>query len=259
MPERPATPPGYTRVIRRGIEAVALASVARVIEQLLAEGTLYQYAEHHPEARMLVGRGIVYAVPLPDGGPSVVVRHARHGGLLAPLTGDRFLGRTRAPRELDVALRLARVGVPTPEIVAYAIYPAGVSTYRADVVTREVHDARDLASALADDPAPALKRDLLAATAKLLARLAAAGARHPDLNLKNVLIARDANGDPEAWVLDVDRVWFDVPGAPRVNEANLRRVGRSARKLRRTRGLDIQEADLLWLSATVDETVGARA
>jgi hypothetical protein len=59
-------------------------------------------------------------------------------------------------------------------------------------------------------------------------------------------------------VLDVDRVWFDVPGAPRVNDANLRRFSRSARKLCRLQGLDIQEADLLWLSATVDETIGTR-
>lgn len=257
MAEHRATPPGYTRVTRRGIEAVVLASAARAVEQALEAGTLYQYAEHHPRARMLVGRGVVYAVPLPDAATPVVVRHARHGGLLAPLTGDRFLGRTRAPRELDVALRLARAGVLTPEIVAYAVYSNGGIARRADVATREVPDARDLASALADDPSPARKREALGATARLMARLTAAGARHPDLNLKNVLIARDVNGDLEAWVLDVDRVWFDTPGAQRVNAANLRRFSRSARKLCRTQGLDIQEADLLWLSATVDEANGA--
>lgn len=258
MAESSATPPGYVRVTRRGVEAVALSSAARAVEQVLTDGTLYQYAEHHPKARMLVGRGTVYAVPLPDAVTNVVVRRARHGGLLAPLTRDRFLGRTRAPRELDMALRLARAGIPTPEIVAYALYPAAGPVRRADVVTREVPEARDLATVLTDELTPSDKRAVLAATAKLLTRLALSGVRHPDLNLKNVLIARDANGDPEAWVLDVDRVWFDVPGAPRVNAANLRRFSRSARKLCRLQGLDIQEADLLWLSATVDETLGTR-
>lgn len=253
MSDPRAVPPGYSRIGRPGVEVVALATVAPVMDQVLRAGTLYRYAEHHPRARMLAGRGIAYAVPLPDGGPSVVIRHSRHGGLFAPITGDRFLGRTRAPRELDVALRLAHAAVPTPEVVAYATYTSGGIVRRADVATREVPDSRDLAAALADDPTPAHKRALLAATAKLLGVLAAAGARHPDLNLKNVLIARDPNGDLEALVLDVDRVWFDEPGSPRVTAANLRRFIRSARKLRRLRAIDIEEADLLWLASAADD------
>jgi len=253
MSDRRAVPPGYSRISHPGVDVVALATVAPVMEEVLRAGTLYQYGEHHPRARMLAGRGIAYAVPLPDGGASVVIRHSRHGGLLAPITGDRFLGRTRAPRELDVALRLARSGVPTPEVVAYATYTSGGMVRRADVATREVPDSRDLATALADDPAPADKRALLAATARLLGLLAAAGARHPDLNLKNVLIAHDPNGDLEALVLDVDRVWFDEPGSPRVAAANLRRFNRSARKLHRVRAIDIEEDDLLWLAAAADD------
>src|SRR5919205_114439 len=102
-----------------------------------------------------VGRGVAYAVALPDDATRVVVRRSRHGGVLAPITGERFLGPTRAPRELDVALRLARLGVPTPEVVAFATYPAGPLVRRADVLTREVEDAVDLASALADADGPA--------------------------------------------------------------------------------------------------------
>ncbi|HEX6537382.1 MAG TPA: lipopolysaccharide kinase InaA family protein [Gemmatimonadaceae bacterium] len=250
------TPPGYVRLSTGSVEGVALATLAPALARALAEGSFYAWAEHHPEARALAGRGIAWAVPLPDGETRVVVRRSRHGGLLAPVRGDRFIGRTRAPRELDVALRLARAGVPTPELVAYATYRAGSLTRRADVVTREIAGARDLAATIealgGDDLRPVLR-----AVAALLAALTAAGARHPDLNLKNILIAPDVNGEPEAFVIDVDRVWFDSPGAPRVAERNMRRLARSARKLRRTRDLPVHETDLLWLAATAGELTAA--
>src|SRR5512132_1118280 len=94
-------PAGYQRFLTTGgAEVVARATEARAIREALAGGTLHEWAARQPGARALVGRDTVYAVELPattaDGGPGtrVVVRHARHGGLLAPLTGDRFLAPT---------------------------------------------------------------------------------------------------------------------------------------------------------------------
>lgn len=248
-----APPPGYVRLAAGTVDAVGLATLASPLADALAEGSFYEYAEHHPEARALAGRGIAWAVPLPDDAARVVVRRSRHGGLLGPVRGDRFLGPTRAPRELDTALRLALTGVPTPEVVAYATYRAGSLTRRADIVTREVPEARDLAATLDAVGRAGPHRPVLGAVAKLLAALTAAGARHPDLNLKNILIAPDANGAPEAIVIDVDRVWFDEPGAPRVAERNMRRLARSARKWRRLHALPIEEPDILWLAATAGE------
>ena len=117
-----APPPGYERLAGDGIDAVGLSTLAGPLTEALQQGTFYDYAARHPDARTLAGRGIVYAVPLPPPGPLVraVVRRSRHGGLLAPLTGERFLGRTRAPRELRTALRLERLGVATPKLLAYA-------------------------------------------------------------------------------------------------------------------------------------------
>jgi 3-deoxy-D-manno-octulosonic acid kinase len=177
----------------------------------------------------------------------VVVRHSRHGGLLAPVTGDRFLSPTRAPHELRTALRLAAAGVPTPEVVAYATYPAGPLLRRSDVATREVEGGRDLAAWLIDRPAEGVKRELLRATAVLLARLADAGARHPDLNLKNVLLVPVGDGRFDAHVLDVDRIAFGRYRDPRAAEANLARLARSARKWRVRHGADISEGDLARL------------
>ncbi|HSJ65972.1 MAG TPA: lipopolysaccharide kinase InaA family protein [Gemmatimonadaceae bacterium] len=242
---RQPPPPGYVREWLAGdVELVATRGVRDSAREALRAGSLYEYGAHAPDARAMFGRATVYAVALPEGGPTVVVRHSRHGGLLADLTGDRFVGPTRAPRELRTALRLERLGVPTPELLAYATYPAGGPLRRADVATREIAGGRDLGALLAgttpgEDRAPAW-----AAVAQLLGAMSEGGVRHPDLNAANVLLAPDDNGAPEAWLLDVDRVWFDRPGDSRVMDANLRRLLRSVRKLRDLRGTLIEDTEL---------------
>lgn len=223
-----ALPDGYVRVAVHGVAAVAAAPHAAAVRAALRRDTLYGWAGAHPARRELSGRAPAWAVPLPGGGADVVVRHARHGGLLARVTGDRFV-RPRAAHELRVALRLAASGVPTPEVVAYVLYPAGRLLRRADVATCLVPGARDLAAALADAD-DAARRGAIAATGRLLALLAAAGARHPDLNIKNVLVA--GHGDAvTAWVIDVDRVRFDRAGEATATP-NARRLRRSLEKWR---------------------------
>jgi 3-deoxy-D-manno-octulosonic acid kinase len=252
----PATaplPPGYTALeLERGT-AVVLDALANPLASALRAGSFYGYAAAQPAARVLRGRGAAYAVPLPDGVTRVVVRRSRHGGLFAPITGDRFFGRTRAPHELDVALRLAHAGVPTPQLLAYAIYPAGPFTSRADVVTREVPDSADLVATLASRAPGSTSRPILRAVAELLAALSRAGARHPDLNMRNVLIAHANAGEIRAMALDVDRVWFDTPGSRHVTERNVRRLARSARKVARRHDVRVEESDLQWLSMTAHD------
>jgi len=244
----PSAPPGYTRFETSGAEVVAVEECAGAVRRAIGGTTLYAFAATHPERRELRGRAAAYAVPLPDGRTRVVVRHSRHGGLLAPVTGDRFLSPTRAPRELATSLRLAAARVPTPEVIAYAVYRAGGPLRRSDVATREVAGARDLATVLADrgsaDPS-----SVLAAAADLLHALKRAGARHPDLNAANVLIVDDAGGPVRAVVLDVDRVVFEHPGDAKVAAANLRRLDRSLRKLRALGRIDLSDADLAALVA----------
>ena len=225
-------PVGYTRFLSSGADVVALGACADAVRRALGARSLYAYAATHPTRRELRGRGIAYAVTLPDDETRVVVRHSRHGGMLAPLTGDRFLPPTRAPRELEVALHLARVGIPTPEVVAYATYPAGVGLLRSDVATREVVGGRNLVELLATVSAAAERADVFDATVALLRALETAGARHPDLNLANVLIVPGHASTPSAVVLDVDRIVFGAPGNSRIGAANVRRLVRSALKLR---------------------------
>ncbi|HUF30834.1 MAG TPA: lipopolysaccharide kinase InaA family protein, partial [Gemmatimonadaceae bacterium] len=219
---RAPPPPGYLREWRGGdTELVALRGAADSVREALRDGTLYDFAAHAPGARPMRGRGTVFAASLPGGGPPVVVRRSRHGGLLAGLTGERFLGPTRAPRELRTALRLERAGVSTPEVIAYATYPAGSAFRRADIATREIEGGRDLGQVLSGTVPGPERTGSWIAVGRLLASLSAAGARHPDLNAANVLLATGESGETEAWLLDVDRVWFDRPDEPRVMEANV--------------------------------------
>jgi 3-deoxy-D-manno-octulosonic acid kinase len=245
-------PAGYERLVDGEVEAVGLSDLAEPLRKALEAGTFFEYAEHHPDARILTGRGITYAVPLPESSVQVVVRRSRHGGLLAPVTGERFLGRTRAPRELETALRLERNGVATPRVIAYATYPDSALTRRADVLTAEVEGARDLAAEIMVAEGSALGEDLITAVAALIASMTMAGARHPDLNIKNILVTRYDGGAVHAQVIDVDRVWFDQPLQPRVTERNFRRLTRSLEKWRRLHGLQIDDFDIQSIRDAVE-------
>jgi 3-deoxy-D-manno-octulosonic acid kinase len=246
-------PDGYTQFRHGGADIVALGSCADAVRRAVDDRSLYAYAAEHPARRELRGRGLAYAVMLPDGKTRVVVRHSRHGGLLAPVTGDRFLAPTRAPHELRAALRLARAGVPTPEVVAYATYPAGGVFRRSDVATREIEGGRDLAIVLGPDAPNDMRASALEATGTLLRALGRAGARHPDLNIKNVLIVANSGRGARALVLDVDRVTFAEPGSRAAATANVSRLVRSARKLRAAGRITVTDAELDTLAATAVE------
>jgi len=241
-------PAGCVRVAAGRRTAVALAAHVGDARAMLARGSLYAAASSDRAARPLQGRGIAYAIVLPVSGTRAVVRHNRHGGLLAPVTRDLFLPPTRAPHELRTALRLATLGVPTPPVLIYGVEPAGIAFRRADVVTREIEDGRDLSAYMSGD-VPDDERDAAwEATRTLLAAMDAAGVRHHDLNVKNVLLAPIA-GALIAHLLDVDRVAFGRARDERLRTANVQRLLRSARKWRDERGATFDERVLAPLAA----------
>jgi tRNA A-37 threonylcarbamoyl transferase component Bud32 len=238
-------PEGYERLLLGHAVAVARSDVAAPVRQALvaADGsrtTLYEYAASQPNAGRLRGRGTAYAIPLGHRGDRVVVRRNRHGGLFARFTGERFLSPTRAPHELDASIALAAAGVPTPEILAYVLYPPGGLLQRADVASREIANSTDLADVLMGDDVRT-RGAALSATAALVASLSRSGALHEDLNAKNVLLAPD-----RAYVLDLDRVRRDVERGKAL-DANLARLSRSLRKWRDRFGARISEEEIVSL------------
>ncbi len=242
-------PAGFVSFSVGRSEVVCANHIADSLREVLRATTLHEYAALHPTARTLVGRGIVYAVPLPGGVEQVVVRHNRHGGLFASFTGDLFLPPTRAPRELRISQRLLASGVHTPQILAYVSYLTVIGLRRVDVVSREVTDSSDLSYALMTGD-PAARKRALSATADLINALSAASARHHDLNVKNVLLREHGGAASDALVLDVDRVSF-VSNAAAARQGNLSRLLRSATKWQAERGAQVTSAELAAFAAAV--------
>lgn len=229
---------------------VARPWAAKALRAVTEAGTLHDWAAAQSGRDVMQGRGACYGVMLPAGpgdtpATPVVVRRNRHGGLLRVLTGELFLAPTRAPLELSNSLRLAAAGIPTPEVVAYALYPALGRLVRCDVMTRRLPKGADLPQVwrAAD---PAARDGLILGVAALLRALAACGAWHPDLNLKNIYLSGET-----AYLLDVDRVLF-CPGEE-VATRNLERLARSARKWRERWDLDFSEDALARLATLAME------
>lgn len=239
------TLPGYARITSPRARGISLESCKSALESILVNETLYDFAARQPDARRFQGRATVYAVELPDNCGNAVVRRSMRGGWLAGLNTDLFLPPTRGLRELIASLRLRSAGVSTPEVVAFLVYPAGSVLRRGDVLTREIV-GEDLGAVLS---VPGEKRTAaLESTAALVTSLSRAGAHHADLNLRNILISDNA-----AYILDIDRVRFHVPGDPIVLRANIERLQRSLRKRRDLDQLPIDEKEIVVLGARIME------
>lgn len=225
-------PEGYEPVSASGVQAFARADERHWIERLLAEhGSLYEAAARLEDVRVLEGRAPVYAVPSPFG--RRVIRRYHRGGAMAPLLGDRHLrlGRPRPLRETLASAEVRRRGIPTPQVTAGAVYPAG-PFYRADVVTVYLPDAVELADVLFGEGGSMETERALERAGLLLARMAARGVRHPDLNARNILFV-----GREAFLLDLDRCRPIPDGRPVPARPMLARLERSLTKLATARGL----------------------
>ena len=242
-------PPGYERVMVGDSTVVALREAVPGIREALGIcRTLHAWASTLPSATAYQGRATAWGARVPHSDIDVVVRHSQHGGLLAPLTGDLFLSPSRAPWELGTSLRLREEGVSTPEVVAYLVYPAGLGFCRADVATRRLPPGEDFPAAWRRGPIEE-HDDQLDAVASLLEQMQRVGAHHPDLNAKNIYLARTERGTWRAWVLDVDRVQFLAPEDALAGAGNAARLRRSLLKWRQREGLLMSDSQIAMLHA----------
>jgi hypothetical protein len=245
-------PAGYVRVTAGRCTVIAREAHEEDARALLVEGTLYEAAARDLAARQLAGRGVAYAITLPISGRRAVVRHNRHGGLFARVTRDLFLPPTRAPYELEVAIRLIAAKVRTPAVLMYGVERRAALFRRSDVVTQEVPDGRELGDFMMPEVAPAERAAAWEATRVLVRSLNAVGARHHDLNVKNILLSpRRAGGGFDAWALDVDRVTFAPPEAASVRVGNAQRLIRSATKWRDEKGAVLDDREVQRLGTLV--------
>lgn len=229
--------PGAARAFARPVAVPWLEAL------LKGYGEIHLWAGSHPARRALGGRGETWSVPAPDGASGRwVVRHYCRGGLAAGWLGDRYLavGEPRPFAEARASQEARRRGIPTPEVVAGAVYPDGIF-YRADLVTEEIPHATDLASLLASPPTSVTADDALAAAGILVRRLESEGIVHPDLHAGNVVIQTTGDG-AQAHVVDLDRCRVRSPGVPAPAFPMRRRLERSLRKLERRRGTPLSSS-----------------
>ncbi|MGI9179734.1 MAG: lipopolysaccharide kinase InaA family protein [Longimicrobiaceae bacterium] len=181
--------------------------------------------------RVAGGRTSHALVPLP-GGERAVVRVYRRGGALRHLNRERYFLGHRAFAELRATEAARANGVRVPLPLAAVERPALLG-YTALFTTRWIPHSRDGESWLqAADPSAA--HALLRQAGEQIGRMHAAGVAHPDLNLRNLLVAEESGEQtPAVYLLDFDRArLYRGPVPARRRARDLLRLARSAHKLR---------------------------
>ena len=193
---------------------------------LLEPGGLERWLAAAPSAGE--GRAATALVSLPGGGPPVVVRRLRHGGLFGPLLGERYLDAERSLRELEVTARLRAAGAPVPEpVLALALRRGPYWAHALATVYEE--GAVDALAFLRSAPDEARVLRAAAAFGAAVRRFHDAGGRHADLHLKNLLL-RETRAGAEALVIDLDRGAAGAAPAPQRRARELGRLWRSLAK-----------------------------
>jgi 3-deoxy-D-manno-octulosonic acid kinase len=195
---------------------------------LLEPGALERWLAAAPSAGE--GRAATALVALQAGGPQLVVRRLRHGGLLGPLLGSRYLDGERSLRELAVTARLRAAGAPVPEPVLALALRRGPCWAHAFATVYE-EGAVDALGFLASRPDEARVLRAAAAFGAAVRRFHDAGGRHADLHVKNLLL-RETRAGAEGLVIDLDRGGVGAPPPPRRRARELGRLWRSLAKRR---------------------------
>jgi len=175
------------------------------------------------------GRGSTPSVPV-NAELRVVLRRYQHGGSLAGLTGSRFLGPSRALKELEVTARAETGGAPVPHVLCLVLWPVLGPLWSALIGTREETQVDDLYESLVALDDPRTRQSLLRAVGNAIRHLHEAGVEHRDLQLRNILVGRDEPS--RIVVVDLDRARFHPSGTMPAGRraANLGRLARSAVK-----------------------------
>ncbi len=187
-------------------------------------------------------------------GREVVVRSYRRGGLPGRIVRDTYFGWAPRPfRELWVTETLRREGIPTVEVYGALARWLAPGCYKGWLASGYLPGTCTFWDWLCTAP-PAADRDAVLRRIGAVARqLHDRGARHPDLNLNNILIhPTGASSPPEVWFIDFDRARVRARRCRRA-PVDLLRLRRSARRLD-PQGTRLTEADLDRLESAYRDT-----
>ncbi len=255
-PEPKWTPRGFEAVRGRKAQVLARPEAVGWVRFVLEGGrTLYEAAAAQPDAFLLQGREPLYVLPTKKG-VRWVVRHYARGGPTLPLLGDRHLrfGSFRPFHELLASEEARARGIPTPQVVAAAVYSSG-PFYRADLVTVFVPGADNLAEVLFDTTRKGIggaveRLDAFRAAGELIRQLASRGLRHGDLHAGNILL-RWQGAAPTPLPVGLDRCQVMPEGVEASPGPMYRRLRRSLVKWERLTGLRVGDREWDTLERTV--------
>jgi len=264
--------PGFEVVDHPGVVVLARKEIVPWVRYVMEGGaTLYEAAAKDRDRFELPGRMPVFAIPSKrgrserssgGGGPGSesgangtsaggrwAVRHYSRGGRIFPtLLGDRYLGLglPRPHHEVRVSEEARSRGVPTPRILAAALYPAP-PFYRGDLVTEFVPQSKDLLGTLFDPRKTGAggaseRLEALRAAGALIQTLQGAGLLHSDLHAGNILLRWEGTL-PRAQVLDLDRSRILPKGRHAPPGPMLSRLTHSLKKMQRRTGLRLTEGE----------------
>lgn len=204
--------------------------VARALERVYAQGRwVFDDLQRQPGVTFLQGRQPVAVGTV--GGVPVVVKRLHHGGLLAPLTGDRFFTAKRALINLSAADTLNARGVTTPDVL-FAAWRRRGAVVHIELGFELIKGGQDAAAVVfGGTKHPLVDADtLVEELGRTVAALHRAGVYHRDLNLRNFLLTPQG----KVMILDLDkaRVGIRPPGVLARHRSLIRLAG-SMRKLGR--------------------------
>ncbi len=208
-----------TYVVRRGeqpaIQAMGLTTLANLRDRI--------------DSGESQGRGRVAEIfpKLKDRHQPLVLKQVLHGGLYGRLIGGRHLGPERVLRELATTEKARSLGVPVPEI-AYLAWTSSRPCWLF-LATVRVTASRNLAQLLNQEPRGKMRNHSLGAAARAVREMHDAGLVHSDLNLRNLMVT-ELTGEPEGFVLDLDRSRFPPEVTDKQRADNLARLLRSLEK-----------------------------
>ena len=215
---------------------ISKGSAARLLRQgLLNPGGLWKRTS---QQNHLSGRGEVLVSRGPRG--AVAIRRYRHGGLLRRFTGDLFFFGNRPFQELVVTEKARTAGVPTLKILAAIKQRGWGGWYRGYLITEYLPATLDLIHYLDEQPSRAKRQKVMAQAAEAVRTIHQRGIYHADLHLKNFLV--EDGRQLKVFLIDFDKSRIFASLAPSRRMKNLRRLDRSAEKLKRL-GLSLTEGD----------------
>ncbi|HXW85346.1 MAG TPA: lipopolysaccharide kinase InaA family protein [Candidatus Binataceae bacterium] len=218
--------PSFTRISLGRRILIAAPAIVRYAPELLVK-------LRELSSRPVSGEGnraSATRIALP-GGPELIARRSRRGGMVSLVLAETFFGfRLRPFRELAASAEARRRGVAVAEPLGALVEWLAPAVYRGWFLTRALN-GMTLWDFIRHDDDPVVRGHVLLRARESVATMHNCGVFHADLNLRNLFVTQKGESF-EVVILDLDKARiFDDPLPAKMRRANAARLLRSARKL----------------------------